>query len=504
LKEPPFDALRDRVRLIHLFLENDSASYADIDQQAFWPDGAGVDGFGFDFNEGSLFSKIAYVKSLGLSVVVFGNSKYCQGEIFVASMREEVDSLSVDYPVGLARQVVEENNNLLYLNVWDQFEPWRSLPDPNSVLEPGVMDVTYWDWDPTAPKTLPVNSGDAPTLRYWSRDLGDDMFGGVLDFDRSLGQRLAFPDTVGPNGRLDNWSCGGYLLAAVANFDLNDSIGYDVVSKAESSGFFLDRNRGTRFGVHINNTYKIAEGARLPTNGSYLLIGSYDGHGPVRFWARGGLDFTEDSGGPVHGGATQNDYEMMIGADPGVSGPGSFFDGKLQRVSLLAWGHHPVPPDLVKRYAGQSAKACSQSPHIDVELAVNANDPTSPTKQEDTDSPPGTSVPLNEPVKLTYMVSNPGDTPIDMSVVTLGTQVHQTPGDPTNPPQPSSVDVDGYNTGDTNRDLLLDPGEIWQYELFYENAPPDLPAGARTVEAIVNHSTEAELSDCDMSHYHVP
>ena len=335
-------------------------------------------------------------------------------------------------------------------------------------------------------------------LNLGSQELG---VSGVLDFDSSLQQRFAFPDTGDPNGCLDNWACGGYLLAAVLNYD---SGGYDIISKAEASGFFMDRNNGEfRFGVHTGGAYKITFLNPLPLSpildtSSYLFIGAFDGHGPVHFWSRGDGDYSRTSS-VSHVGATQNDYELLIGADPGASGPGSFFDGKLQRVSLLAWGRHPVPPDLPIRYDGQVAKSCSRGPHIDVEMAVNAIAPDSPTRDEDADSPPGQMISLTAPVTLTYLVTNPGDTPLDMSQIAVRADIHGSPGDPLDDLLADSVDEDGNNVGDTDLDGFLDPGEAWQYRIVSQ-----LPLGARSVEAIVDHASDPQVSDCDRSHYHVP
>jgi hypothetical protein len=431
LRQEPFSAIKDHVRLHLSFLDSQPASYSNMDLWAPY-----LDGFEFDYTDANLFAKIDYAKSLGMAVAVFGNTRYCTGDMFVASLREEVDYLIVEYPIELARDIIEEDNTLLYLNARDQFQPWSSVGDPGNVTA-----LEYRDLDATVPKTLPINTSGAPSLAYWSRTMAEDLFGAVLDFDET--QRLTFDDT---GSRLDNLSCGGYLVAAVINHDGGLLSEDDIVSRAENSGFYLDIQGGVlRFGAHVGGSYHTAQMLEtvLDGNNSYLIVGAYDGHGDPWLWVNDGQAATSSGTGP-HGGVTRNNIPVLIGADPDSGGgAGQHFDGKIQRVSVLAWGNHPVPVDQPFRYHGGGSADCNQVSHLDVELSVNAAVPEAPTREEDADCPPGPATSPGGDVTYHYLVTNrhQGLEPYNMTDVTVtgshGTPVYVSTTAPAAPPAPA-------------------------------------------------------------------
>jgi hypothetical protein len=485
LRQPPFDVLREHVRLHLSFLTGDPVSYANIDAWA-----PSVDGFEFDYGDNDLLAKIMYVRSLGRQVAIFGNNHYCLGDAFVASMREEVDYLIVEYPVGMARRIIAEDNRLLYLNVWDQFEPWSS-GDPGT-----VSSVSYWGWDSTTPLSTAVNASGVPSLDYWSRADAQDLYGAVLVFDET--QRLAFADDL---GCLDNWSCGGYLVAAVLNHDGEILSQDDIVSKAENSGFYLDIQSGNlRFGVHVGGSYRTAylSDAFIDNANSYLVVGAYDGHGRVRLWINDG-EHSAASGSDYHGGVETNaNVPVMVGADPDAAGgAGSYFQGKMQIVSVLAWGNHPVPPDQVKRYDGHGNASCDQTtPHIDIEKAINPIDPMAPSPEEDADCPPGPELAAGSSATFTYLVTNPGSVAIDMTLVTV-IDDNGTPGDAGDDFAVQPVLSGGFNIGDTNANDFLDTGETWLYEHTTSATGSVYRSEARVVPS-------TDVSDCDPNHYTGP
>jgi len=80
---------------------------------------------------------------------------------------------------------------------------------------------------------------------------------------------------------------------------------------------------------------------------------------------------------------------------------------------------------------------------------------------EDADEPTGPVVEVGENVVFTYVVTNPGDVPIAGVVVTDDNQTPDAPEDDFNP---TPVESNGFNVGDTDMDGQLDPGERWIYE----------------------------------------
>jgi hypothetical protein len=58
------------------------------------------------------------------------------------------------------------------------------------------------------------------------------------------------------------------------------------------------------------------------------------------------------------------------------------------------------------------------TPGIDIEKAINAEDPANPTPEEDADLPPGPFLPVDAAITWTYVVTNNGDTDLNDVVVT--------------------------------------------------------------------------------------
>ena len=90
---------------------------------------------------------------------------------------------------------------------------------------------------------------------------------------------------------------------------------------------------------------------------------------------------------------------------------------------------------------------------IAVNGAVNAADPLHPTGIEDADVPPGRLLTPGGALALTYLVTNPGTTALQVLSITDDNATASTADDfhPT------------YVSGDTNGNQLLDAGEVWLY-----------------------------------------
>lgn len=96
----------------------------------------------------------------------------------------------------------------------------------------------------------------------------------------------------------------------------------------------------------------------------------------------------------------------------------------------------------------------------EADLSTPASTPPSAGYGYDADTPPGITVTAGSQVQFTFVVTNPGQTPLKNVVVTDN---NETPGDSTDDFHPTpSLDSDGiHNVGDDNADGNLDPGEVW-------------------------------------------
>ena len=98
---------------------------------------------------------------------------------------------------------------------------------------------------------------------------------------------------------------------------------------------------------------------------------------------------------------------------------------------------------------------------IDVEKAINPVDPANPSVAEDADNPAQPYVlNLGTPIVYSYLLRNTGN-----GALSVGTfrDDAATPGNTADDFTPTAVLVSGFNIGDTDRDNLLDVGEVWRY-----------------------------------------
>ena len=105
------------------------------------------------------------------------------------------------------------------------------------------------------------------------------------------------------------------------------------------------------------------------------------------------------------------------------------------------------------------------------------------TNDEDADDPPGPLVPVGAPVTWTYVVTNPGNIPLEEVVVTDDRGVVLT-----------------FAGGDTNDDRLLEPSETWRYT-GSGTAVPGQYANTATVTAQTPFEEPTVTSATDASHY---
>jgi len=118
------------------------------------------------------------------------------------------------------------------------------------------------------------------------------------------------------------------------------------------------------------------------------------------------------------------------------------------------------------------------------------------TNGEDADSPPGPSVLVGEQATFSYEVTNPGGVALQITSII---DDNGTPNDSSDDFAPDPNDSGGFNSGDANRNQLLDTDETWTYsssrqvtEGQYTNrvvVTGEDPEGAGSVEAtdVSNH-----------------
>ncbi len=130
---------------------------------------------------------------------------------------------------------------------------------------------------------------------------------------------------------------------------------------------------------------------------------------------------------------------------------------------------------------------------IDIEKAVNAANPLSPSAAEDADTAPGVTVQAGSTVIWTYLVRATG---AEAMTITAIWDDNGTPGDDTD-----DIDLSGaYVSGDANGNGVLDVGELWLYRL----------SGSAVIGAFVNvgyvegtlvGDPSVTVSDMDAAHY---
>ena len=315
---PEYASIRPHVRLHVLFSRGDGNDIASLQSRIRGAKNKGFHGVEFEYQTPNLYGALKYAESLDLGINVWTIPTNV-GEVYISSMRDEVDAITVDYPVDKARQVVIDDNGLVYLNVW-------KLPTT-------ATSVPWYAQSSTVVQSTSLSGTNRPTLQ----DLGpgQPLFGTSLRF--SGNQALPLYDG-------DNDPDGGFFVTAAVRFaSLDTPEGTAViVGKAQVAAFSLElTNDVLRFGVYVDDGYKYATypKANLQVGPSYLITGAYDGDGGVWLWVNNNADATTR---PNHkGGVKQNDVPIVIGADPEPDdGVRYFLNGWVQMALVQKWNNH--------------------------------------------------------------------------------------------------------------------------------------------------------------------
>lgn len=309
---------------------------------------AGYDMIEVGYASKNLLGFLTYAQSLGLAVGLW-TIPNSFGEAYLSALRDEVDELTTEYRVDMAREVIEDTNILAYVNTW------------GCVSEADTAVSVYRNNDGTLVETkVPINAAPVTTL-YGTpglvfNDVGQDSYACSLDFRDSVG----FTERALPLGVTNNDLGGGFLVTAFVHFgDLSlipeQTMG--IVQNSQTGGYTLELARDSatneviiRFGVYVDGGYKYHQynvdatglggvNESLNDTDSYFLLGAYDGNSGLSLW----IDFKRNgSGGSYSTGVTQSSLPSLGGADPQPSGLQSrfHFNGLIQQVQVQRWNNH--------------------------------------------------------------------------------------------------------------------------------------------------------------------
>jgi cysteine-rich repeat protein len=338
----------------------------------------GLNGVEFDYRSPNLLSLVAETHRRGLLAGVYdvpGPGQGGFGDVWLATLRNEVDWISTNYRDDHARDIICEQTDVMYLALRDTpsatttFRATTTLPSASpSFLNYQFTSLVLNDPDLAAPP-----SNFIPELTATSA-----MVGKSLNMTDTLPAR-AVPTFVHNFATNSN---SGYLVAAHVKFDdltLNTNQTMAIVNKSQTAGFALELSNpsGTgsvlRFGIFPEggsafsfHSFPVGGGVQLlnacgsgqssaqvfngalSTTRSHLVVGVYEGDGRVMLMIDGmcaGVVSAPTLAAET--ASTSNKIRITIGADPdepGVSpdvvSADSPFDGLIQQAETQVWKSH--------------------------------------------------------------------------------------------------------------------------------------------------------------------
>ncbi|HIA01832.1 MAG TPA: hypothetical protein EYN66_07960 [Myxococcales bacterium] len=350
LTQPAYAALAPNVRIHECFLAEDLVNVASAQNLISQSYKDGLHGVEVHHQSSNIMGSIGWAQSLDLGVGVWGVPEN-EGAVFIAAWRNEVDFIVTHYPMRRAREVVENENAVFYLNLRGQ-----------DIKDGGIK---FYKNDAEA-HTLGIDGGQKPKITLFGP--GEDLVGPTLDFANEEEDRIGLGHAYTHKG-------AGFLVTAVVNFDellaVVDGQTRQILGNSDSAGFYLDLYNPVgstgvqlRFGVYVAGSYRTAihPADSFSGNNSYFIVAAYDGAGDVQLW----VDMKNALTAPelAAGGVTQSKAPVLVGADPeGPNGARFFFDGKVQQVSIQRWTPHDCTgaADCLGLDSGCSAGLCNLS-----------------------------------------------------------------------------------------------------------------------------------------------
>jgi hypothetical protein len=299
-------------------------TYTFLGELAAHAEGAAPAWQGIDLDAGNedLFGGIVYARMHGLGVGVRGvhSREHC------AAFRDAVDTVATTDDVSACVGAVSRTPALVHV-------------DPAERLDHGNQLAYH------VGATAHSMAVDAAAQPHLHRDETEDRYGISIYF-KEVNDNLVLPAS--------DVDAAGYLVAAVVNFDTltlpapmtGEAVASIVTKRKDATGFGLEVARAAgstiaqlRFRVFVNGRAHAATmdlGATVNGDDSYLVVGSYDGAGPVRLWLNG-VEGTPS--GNVVGAVGANDALIALGAEPAAVAATSW-RGLVQMMTIQAW---PTP-----------------------------------------------------------------------------------------------------------------------------------------------------------------
>ena len=320
-----FFELQDQITLNVLF----GRSYSGIEERlAQISDCAAenFDGIELDYRSRFLLTQLDHARIHQLATGIWTIPRRV-GEVFVATLRNDVDFVVSDFDISQCRNIIRESNNLLYAPIWNE-------PTAESYIR-------YYHQSRCQEVTASLSEPRRPSMRLQP---GSGQFAGsFLSFDSQDSEYLPFQDT-------DNRPNDGFLVSAYVYVSPETRASFSgtmgIVNKSDDGGFALELKRQPinallRFGVHVDGRYRYAQTSishAFRSGGPILVTGAYDGKGRVwLFVDNQAVDSTEDFRGSV----TPNNSPIVVGADPqGASNARYYLSGSIQHILVLSWTNH--------------------------------------------------------------------------------------------------------------------------------------------------------------------
>lgn len=321
LATPAYAELAPHVRIHALLSAGDGNSTATLLSRIDENFERGFDAIEFQLTTPALVAGVHYAESLGLGTSVWTVPPEL-GEMHVAALRDEVDSITTEYPVASARARVEADTARVYVDA--------------TTIAAGATSIEWLGTSAIDATTAEIGVVLRPLA------ISDAALPGTsLGFVPAESRSLPLANVGGEFG-------AGVLVAALVNFgDLSpgDGATMTLLGKANAGEYSLElfdpAGAGgplLRFGVHVGEGYHYASlpVSSLDPDRAAWIIGAYDGDGAVRLMVNhsdAGTTTTD-----VTGGITPNDAVLQLGADPqDPEAPRFFFDGAIQTATVQAW-----------------------------------------------------------------------------------------------------------------------------------------------------------------------
>ena len=309
----------------------------------------GIDIVRLHIGQPSLFAVVDYARALGLGVGVHGLDAEAASELLTA-LREDFDDISVAPPAGLGGNTAAWFGTLRAT----LDEPSTRLRFDTSTLPATATSMFFRDATGQA-HVVPLTGSQRPFLV--DPGPGESLFARALDFNPAAGDLL-------PTGVIGTVPGAGVLVAfniALDEVQLPEGARRTLLSTGATGGFEVDLRNPSgaedptqlRFGVRVGGVahHAVVAASHLSTTSSHLVVGAWDGAGPVRLWIDGesASDLDPTAVEPVvTGGLDDAEHPLVVGAQPLDLATGEaewHVDGRLQHLHVAAWGVHGCSSD---------------------------------------------------------------------------------------------------------------------------------------------------------------